>query len=235
MIALLFALLAAPAHAGKFTVAGHPVAVYTPAGYDAKKTYDLAIFFDGDTYPEELGVFDALPQPMIVVTVDNSANRLGDLANRAKFADLMANDVMPAVRSRYSVTRDPSHVTIGGYSAGGLGAMYVAFRHPEVFGNVMSQSGAYWRGNEGTSEPGEWLTEQFRKSPKLPLRIYLDVGGEELIPTVNGIPILIANRHLRDVLRAKGYTMEYVEVPGAHHEPGHWKSALPAGLAYLCR
>lgn len=233
MIALLFALLIAPA--ARFTVNNHQVSVYTPRDYDAKKTYDLAVFFDGDSYVEDLGALDVLPHPMVVVTVDNSVNRLGDLANRAAFADLMAKDVIPAVRSRYSVTRDPAHVIIGGWSAGGLGAAYVAFRHPEVFGNVLSQSGAFWRGNEGASEPGEWLTEQFRKSPKLPLRFYLDVGGEESHPSVNGIPILEANRHLRDVLRAKGYAMEYIEVAGGNHEPSHWKSALPAGLAYLCR
>jgi len=219
------------------TIAGRRVSVYTPAAYTASKTatYDLIVFFDGDSYLEELDaakVLDASPRPMVAVTVDNSADRLGELANHRKFADFMATELIPAIRARWRVTHDPARTTLAGYSAGGLGAAYVAFRHPEVFGNVLSQSGAFWRGNEGASTPGEWLTEQFRRSPRLPLRFYIEVGAGETHRVVNGVVFIEANRRLRDVLRAKGYPMQYVEVPGAKHEPGHWKSALPAGIAY---
>jgi enterochelin esterase family protein len=122
---------------------------------------------------------------------------------------------------------------VGGYSAGGLGAANVAFRHPEVFGNVLSQSGAYWRGNEGASLPGEWLTEQFRTSPRLPLRLYLEVGALETQTVVNGMVMIEVNRHLRDVLQAKGYSIHYVEVPDAHHEETHWRRAFPDAVTWL--
>jgi enterochelin esterase-like enzyme len=233
-------LLASPGHLERATIAGRPLAIYTPAGYDASRqaAYDLVVFFDGDSYIEELEavkVLDALPHPPIALFVDNTADRLGDLANHRKFADYMAGEVIPAVRARWNVTRDPAHTTLAGYSAGGLGAAYVAFRHPEVFGNVISESGAFWRGNEGTSEPAEWLTEQFKTSARLPLKFYLDVGGGETHRVFNGVVFIEANRRLRDALKAKGYSVEYVEVPGAHHEPGHWKHSLPAAIAYYCR
>jgi enterochelin esterase-like enzyme len=220
------------------TIAGRRVSVYTPAAYANSKTtpYDLIVFFDGDAYVEELdvvNVLDSLKRPAVAVLVDNSANRLGDLANHQKFADYMATELIPAIRTRFHVTHDPARTVLAGWSAGGLGAAYVAFRHPEVFGNVLSQSGAFWRGNEGASTPGEWLTEQFRRSPRLPLRFYIEVGAGETHNAANGVVFIDANRRLRDVLRAKGYTVQYVEVPGAKHEPGHWKAALPLGIAYL--
>jgi len=240
LVLMAVPVLAAPGHVERATIAGRPLAVYTPAGYDAsrKAAYDLIAFFDGDSYLEELEalkVLDALPHPPVALFVDNTADRLGDLANHRKFADYMAGELIPAVRARWHVTRDPAHTTLAGYSAGGLGAAYVAFRHPEVFGNVISESGAFWRGNEGTSEPAEWLTEQFRTSARLPLRFYLDIGGGETHRVFNGVVFIDANRRLRDVLKAKGYSVEYIEVPGAMHEPGHWKRSLPAAIAYYCR
>lgn len=243
LLAVLVALCSVSAFGAQrnleqLTLAGRRVSVYTPAAYATSKTatYDLIIFFDGDTYVEELdvvNVLNSLAHPVVAVMVDNSANRLGDLANRQKFADFMATELIPAIRVRWRVTHDPARTTLAGYSAGGLGAAYIAFRHPEVFGNVLSQSGAYWRGNEGASTPGEWLTEQLKRSPRLPLRFYIEVGAGETHQVVNGVVFIDANRRLRDVLRAKGYTVQYVEVPGAKHEPGHWKAALPAAIAYF--
>ena len=35
------------------------------------------------------------------------------------------------------------------------------------------------------------------------------------------------------MLAAKKYAFEYVEVPGAKHNPDHWRAALPAAIRYL--
>ena len=81
--------------------------------------------------------------------IDDStrAARLDELANRAWFADYLAAEVVPWVRARHHVARDPHRVILAGSSAGGLAATHAALRHPETFGNVLSQSGAFWRGN----------------------------------------------------------------------------------------
>jgi len=131
------------------------------------------------------------------------------------------------------VAKEARNIAAGGASAGGLAAAYVAFRHPEAIGKVLSQSGAFWRGNEGASEPAEWLTAQFKASPRLPVRFYLNIGGGETHKAANGVIFIDANRRLRDVLQAKGYTVQYSEVPNAMHEPTHWRAALPGGLLFL--
>jgi tetratricopeptide (TPR) repeat protein len=48
----------------------------------------------------------------------------------------------------------------------------------------------------------------------------------------NGVSLLAANRHLRDVMRARGRELEYVEYAGGH-DPMQWRSALPDGLVRL--
>jgi enterochelin esterase-like enzyme len=48
-------------------------------------------------------------------------------------------------------------------------------KHPEIFGNVLAQSGSFWWKPENDDEY-EWLTRQFVASPKLPIRFYLQIG-----------------------------------------------------------
>jgi len=88
----------------------------------------------------------------------------------------------------------------------------------------LSLSGSYWWGQEG-EEPG-WLTREYVKAPKQPLRFYLQSGLFE------GPKILDTNRHLRDVLLAKGYPVEQVEYP-AGHDYLQWRGSLPCGLISL--
>jgi enterochelin esterase family protein len=48
----------------------------------------------------------------------------------------------------------------------------------------------------------------------------------------NGPSILRTNRHLRDVLVAKGYVLYYSEIAGGH-EPLSWRGGLAEGLIQL--
>jgi enterochelin esterase-like enzyme len=219
------------------------MAIYTPAGYLAEGApYEVAYFFDAEDYISELGLPATLDNliaakkipPMVVVLVDNNENRQGDLANHKQFADFMASEVVPWARKNANITAEARRTIIGGYSAGGLAAAYVAYMHPEVFRNVLSQSGAFWRGNEGAAEPYEWLTSQYASSPKKNLRFYMEVGAEETQHALGTGPMFVESvRRMRDALRAKGYLVTYKEVPGAKHEPTHWRGALGDALIGL--
>ena len=217
--------------------------VYTPPNYNpqSKTPYNLLLCFDGSSYISDIPAPTILDNllaagkipPTVAVLVDNETARLEDLANRKLFADYMADELLPWVRKNYPVTADPAHTTLGGYSAGGLAAAYVAFQHPELFGNVLSQSGAFWRGNEGGMEEVEWLTAQFKNTPKRNLRFYIEVGALETGKTAGGPVFIEANQRLRQVLEDKGYEVRYLEVANARHEPAHWRLQLANGLIYL--
>lgn len=224
--------------------------VYTPPGFaaGAAADYDLLVAFDGSEYLEDIplpAILDTLlargeAGPFVAVLIDNGsrAERIADLGNSAKFADFVAADVVEWARRNRKATRDPHRTFVTGSSAGGLASAYLGIRHPEVFGNVLSQSGAFWRGNEASNDPPyEWLTGQVASRPKGDVRFLLEVGARETRGALGGAApsILEANRHLRDALSAKGYSVVYAEVPNGQHAPEFWKERLPAAIATLAK
>ena len=228
--------------------AGRQAWVYTPAGYPAscKSSCNLMLVFDGAMYMGALSlpqVLDSLTvaartPPTVAIMFDNGAppGRINDLANSERFAAFVASELLPWTHTHYQVTRDARHTIVAGASAGGLGAAYIAFRYPALFGNVLSQSGAFWRGSEASNgEPYEWLTTQYASAPKSDIHFFIDVGSRESMGVLGGAApsLLDANRRLRDVLAKKGYAVEYFEVPNGGHSTESWRARLPTGIVTL--
>ena len=224
--------------------------VYTPPDYPRACAGDdgcaFVVAFDGGVYTAAIPLPQMLDSliaagamaPSVAVMIDDAggAARIADLGNRAAFASFLTDELVPWIRSRYRVTHSGRRTIITGSSAGGLAAAYAAFKRPDLFGNVLSQSGAFWRGNEGTNAaPFEWLTGQFESGPAKPIRFFIDVGSTESVGAMGGTApsILQANRRLRGVLAARGYVVDYCEVPGGIHDPASWKLRLPIGLSRL--
>jgi enterochelin esterase family protein len=217
--------------------------VYTPPGYNSTaKPFSFILMLDGPMYtlliPSPTILDNLLAKgefpPAIAFILDNPTptSRETEFACNDSFADFISKEAIPWLRSRYNVTSEPSQTYIVGVSFGGLAASFVALRHPEIFGNVISQSGSYWFAREGDREPG-WLMRQFATGVKLPLKFHLDVGLMERGGTPGGGPDMVAvNRHFRDVLRAKGYEVDYREYFGGH-EPINWRGMLPEALIAL--
>jgi len=123
---------------------------------------------------------------------------------------------------------------VAGSSAGGLMAASIALCHPDVFGNVLSQSGfVVWKPEDDPRD--HWLARQVQDHPAVPVRWYLDVGTLEDTPRPDGGATMIeANRSLRDALRAKGYEVWYAEFSGGH-DYLCWQGTLADGLMALLR
>src|SRR5262249_12164431 len=140
--------------------------------------------------------------------------------------------LIPWARAALHVPADPRRVIVTGYSAAGLGSAYLAFQHPDLIGNVLSQSGAFWRGFEGQgASEAQWLASQFEATPRRGTKFYIDVGGAET--TAAGGTFKAANARLRDVLMKRGYSVVYNEVPGGEHEFIHWRTTIADGLIAL--
>jgi len=113
-------------------------------------------------------------------------------------------------------------------------AAYIGLRLPGIFGNVLAQSGSFGWKPEGDHEQ-EWLARQYAANPKAPLRFYLEAGLFETdIFMVDGfsINLLASNRHMRDVLQAKGYPVHYREFSGGHSTV-IYRGTLAEGLLAL--
>jgi enterochelin esterase-like enzyme len=139
---------------------------------------------------------------------------------------------MPWLQVRFQTTTDPRRSVVGGSSAGGLGAAYIAWRHPGRVGKVLSQSG--WFGGPRSGRPREpgWLPAPFIASPSPSLEFYLDAGSLETGTGEGPEEILPANRRFRDILLASGNVVHYSEFEGGH-DYVVWRGTLSDGLHSL--
>jgi enterochelin esterase family protein len=216
--------------------------VYTPAGYakGGGPPCGLLLLFDGFEYLHYVHTPTILDNllaegripPLMAVMFDSPSTVRAELGCSPQFADFLVSELLPWIHQRYDVTADPKQTIVGGASLGGVAAAYVGLLYPEHFGNVLAQSGAFWWIVPDDHEP-EWLARQFADRPVRSLQFYLNVGLREIRSTANDGPsLLTANRHLRTVLRAKGYTVHYAEYMGGH-DWLCWQATLPDGLLAL--
>ncbi len=193
----------------------------------------LLVVFDGQDY---------LRRAHLTTMVDNliAQGRIRPLAlalvnhgGQARFVEYMCNEstiffllrhVVPLARAQLNlldIKAFPGSYGVLGASMGGLMALYTGVRAPEVFGRVLSQSGAF-----GNPEPNHAavLFGLLRQEDIKPLNIWLDVGQLEWLVT--------ANQQMHELLQAKGYTVTYREYPGEHNYTS-WRDDVWRGLELL--
>ena len=113
----------------------------------------------------------------------------------------------------------PGGYAVLGASMGGLMALYTGLRLPEVFGQVLSQSGAF-----NLSGLELVIMDLVRHFPVQPLKVWMDVGRFE--------GLLSANQEMYALMVEKGYQVSYREYPGGHNYTS-WRDDIWRGLEYL--
>ncbi len=134
----------------------------------------------------------------------------------------LCDAVLPLAREQLKlvdVRKEPGAYGLLGASMGGLAALYTALRAPEVFGSVLSQSGAF-----GWGEHRFVVSEMLRYSPQRKVRVWMDVGRLE--------GLLDANREVHALLQERGYQVDYHEYNAGHNYPA-WRDDVERGLACL--
>jgi enterochelin esterase-like enzyme len=221
--------------------------VYTPPGYSLESPpYRLLILFDGLFYSQTIPTATIVDNllaagrvyPAVIIMVDQT-DRMLELGCYEPFNKFLVQELIPWVRQHNHVTAIAAETIVGGFSRGGLAAACAGLRHPEIFGNVLSESGYFsWDPDEDRTADEEdlefeWIVRQFASQPKVPLRFYLEVGLLERDHDFPDSPSLLqSNRHMRDVLIAKGYPVQYQEFAGGH-EIFLFGMALPDALQAL--
>ena len=228
----------------------HDLSIYLPAGYKANATpYDLVVVFDESAYLTKVPtpvILDNLiaaskipPTVAVLIANRSQESRNEELMPNPKFADFLAKELIPWIHAHYNVTDDPGKTVVAGSSLGGLAAAYAGYKHPEVFTNVLCQSGSFWWAPDhsgaipdGVITETGWMAKQFIASSKLPLKFYIDAGSFEFDSNGTGGGILETSRNMRDVLLAKGYEVHYQQFVGGHDYLS-WRGTFADGLMDL--
>jgi enterochelin esterase family protein len=225
-------------------VAGRTVSVYTPPGYRRNGPfYPLLLLFDGTTYQTEIPtpvILDNLIgakqiSPMVAVFIDavSPDHREEEFFGNAGYASFVAEELVPWAAREYHFAATSDRNIIGGLSAGGFAAAFIALHYPTVFGRVLSQSGAFWWSpNVDKGEERGALVREYAAAPRHNLKFFLEAGLFENDVVGVGGQILEHNRYIRDVLRARGYEVHYREFPG-RHDRMNWRASLPDALIWL--
>ena len=212
--------------------------IYRPAGATPQA---LLVLFDAHAYRNDvptptildnLLAEDLIPPTALVLVGNASPEARGtELPPNPAFARFLDEELMPWVQHQ-GLVQPAARTVIAGSSYGGLASSYAALQHPQWFGNVLSLSGSYWWAPSGHM-PG-WTMRAYAHAPpqpEHPVRFYLDAGRYEAARGGQD-GILETNRHLGDVLRAKGYAVTQLE-HDTGHDYLHWQGSLGCGLVAL--
>ena len=139
------------------------VAIYLPAGYDAKhREYPLFVSLAGFTGSglKQLAwraFGESLPQRLdrllsegrmgeVVLALPDAFTSLGgnqyvNSAALGRWEDFLLEEMLPRIEGTYRVRRDPHGRAVFGHSSGGYGALIQALRHGEHWGAMACHAG----------------------------------------------------------------------------------------------
>ena len=118
-------------------------------------------------------------------------------------------DVLPLAQANLNlidVKETPGAFGVLGISMSGLQALYTGLRAPNVFGKVISQSGAF---HFGFPDYTPAIFEMVEHLPRRTIDIWMDVGRYEWL--------LEMNRRMHALLEVKGYPVKFREYSGGHN------------------
>lgn len=142
-----------------------------------------------------------------------------------KFLD----EVRSLIEKTYRIEKGPKSTGIGGFSYGGVAALYTAIKQPKVFGKLLLESSPLWIGKDR-----QLLTEAMAVH-KWPGRVYTGLGTNESDEEkVNREGIVERDSLVAAIGKNAPRTLlKVVLEEGAKHEPSAWSKRFPAALQFL--
>jgi enterochelin esterase-like enzyme len=223
--------------------------VYVPAQYKDDQPACVMVFQDGGGYTGFVPtVFDNLiakgEMPVTVAVFINPGTGPGEggrgqrsveydtLSDR--YARFLLEEILPEVEKTVKLRHDPESRAIAGISSGGICAWTVAWERPNEFRKVLSWVGSFTNIASGKTrrEGGHNYEALIRKSPKKPIRVFLQDGANDLDNDNGNWPL--ANQQMAKALAFRNYDYQFVFGQGFHSNR-HGRSILPDSLRWLWR
>jgi enterochelin esterase family protein len=217
----------------------HTYWVYVPAQYNPAAPAGLMVFNDGQAFmaprgdlraqnvldnliyrreiPVMIGVFinpgrrPDQPEPNQQEWGDRTTNRPTEYNSMDDlYARVIVDELLPVLYKEYNISKDPDTHGIGGVSSGGIAAFEVAWQRPDSFHKVFTIVGSFVNLRGGYVYP-----DLIRKSPKKPIRIFLNDGRNDNRGVRPGGAYdetrdwFLQNNRLLAALTEKGYDVNY--------------------------
>jgi len=157
-----------------------------------------------------------------------------------KFETYVATEVVNYIDKNYRTIANKNHRAITGLSMGGHGALFLALRHPDIFGAAGSMSGGVdlsesrnrfdvmKRIGDTTIYANNWhdysVVNVIENYTTTPVKIIFDCGIKDIF--ING------NRLLNQKMLELKIPHEYIERPGEHNWD-YWKNAVGYELYFF--
>jgi enterochelin esterase-like enzyme len=229
--------------------------VYVPAQYKDDSPAAVMVFQDGHAYVGEKGQFRApivmdnlihkKEMPITVGIFIDPGHKKEALPEKAgwqpapenrsfeydtlsdQYARFLLEEVLPEVGKTYKLTDDPDRRAICGISSGGICAWTVAWEKPDAFRKVLSHVGSFTN-----IRGGHVYHAQIRKTPKKPIRVFLQDGSGDLDNEHGNWPL--ANQEMAAALKFAKYDYDFVYGSGGHNDK-HGAAILPDSMRWLWR
>jgi enterochelin esterase family protein len=221
--------------------------VYVPAQYKPESPAAVMVFQDGNSYREYVPIiFDNLiakgDLPVTVGIFIQPGLFEGGRANRSfeydtltdQYARFLLEEILPEVEKTVKLRKDPASRAIAGASSGGICAFTVAWERPNEFGKVVSWIGSFVNIASGKTlrEGGHNYAAMIRKSPKKPIRVFLQDGANDLDNANGNWPL--ANQTLAKSLAYAKWDYRF-EYGNGFHSHRHGRAIFPDTLRWLWR
>ena len=221
--------------------------VYVPAQYRPENPAAVMVFQDGNSYREYVPtVFDNLiakgDMPVTVGVFIQPGLFEGGRANRSfeydtlsdQYARFLLEEILPEVEKTVKLRHDAASRAIAGASSGGICAFTVAWERPNEFSKVVSWIGSFTNIASGKTvrEGGHNYEAMIRKTPKKPIRVFLQDGANDLDNNNGNWPL--ANQTLAKSLAFAGYDYRF-EFGHGFHSGSQGRAILPDSLRWLWR
>jgi enterochelin esterase-like enzyme len=221
--------------------------VYVPAQYTDASPAAVMVFQDGagpkDYVPT---VFDNLiakkDMPVTVaifiqpgIRADGGANRSFEYDTLSdQYARFLLEEILPEVEKTVMLRHDAASRAISGASSGGICAFTVAWERPNEFSKVLSWIGSFTNIASGKTvrEGGHNYEAMVRKTPRKPIRVFLQDGANDLDNNNGNWPL--ANQTLAKSLSFARYDYRF-EFGQGFHSNRHGRAILPDSLRWLWR
>lgn len=160
--------------------------------------------------------------PIALAMIQNGGTaRMVEYACSDATLSFLQSVVLPAAHRQLTLVKDEGAFGIMGASMGGLMSMYTAYRLPQLFGKVLSLSGAFV-----VNQREQVVFDLVANGTPRPIQVWLDVGQFDYVH------LLQSNHRMRALLEKRGYPVTYREYPAGHSYPA-WRDEVWRGLEHF--